>query len=130
MIERVFILKRTEVFKGLPSDVLASFAGHLEELYVAKDETIFEKGDIGKSMYIIMDGLVRIHDGDETLIELGPDQVFGEMTVLTAEVRTASATALEETRLLRLDQDMLYEVMAGRPAVSKGIIKVLVERLQ
>ena len=73
---------------------------------------------------------MRIHAGDETLTELGPDQVFGEMTVLTAEVRTASATALEETRLLRLDQDVLYEVMAGRPAVSKGIIKVLVERLR
>ncbi len=130
MIERVFILKRTEVFKGLPSDVLAGFAAYLEEVYVAPDETIFEKGDIGKSMYIVMDGLVRIHDGSETLIELGPDQVFGEMTVLTAELRTASATALEETRLLRLDQDVLYEVMAGRPAISRGIIKVLVERLQ
>ncbi len=45
MIERVFILKRTELFKGLPSDILASFVSHLDEIYVAAGETIFEKGD-------------------------------------------------------------------------------------
>ncbi len=130
MIERVFILKRTEMFKGLPSDILASFVSHLDEIDVGAGETIFEKGDIGKAMYVVVDGKIRIHDGDRELEVLGCDEVFGEMTVLTAELRNASATAVEESRLLRLDQDVLYEVMAGRPAVSRGIIKVLVERLQ
>lgn len=130
MIERVFILKRTELFKGLPSDILASFASHLDEIYVDAGETIFEKGDIGKAMYVVVDGKIRIHDGDREIEVLGCDEVFGEMTVLTAELRSASATAVEESRLLRLDQDVLYEVMAGRPAISRAIIKVLVDRLQ
>ncbi len=130
MIERVFVLKRTDLFKELSSEVLASFANHLEEIYVGEGETIFEKGDIGKAMYVVVDGQVRIHDGDREIEVLGCDQVFGEVTVLTADVRSASATAVEESRLLRLDQDVLYELMAGRPAISRGIIKVLVERLQ
>ncbi len=130
MIERVFILKRTELFKGLPSDILASFVSHLDEIYVGAGETIFEKGDIGKAMYVVVDGKIRIHDGDREIEVVGCDEVFGEMTVLTAEVRSASATALEESRLLRLDQDVLYEVMAGRPAISREIIRVLVNRLQ
>lgn len=130
MIERVFILKRTELFKGLPSDILASFASHLDEIYVDAGETIFEKGDIGKAMYVVVDGKIRIHDGDREIEVLECDEVFGEMTVLTAELRSASATAVEESRLLRLDQDVLYEVMAGRPAISRAIIKVLVDRLQ
>ena len=145
MIERVFILKRTDLFKGLPSDVLASFANHLDEIYVGEGETsfanhldeiyvgegetIFEKGDIGKAMYVVVDGQIRIHDGDLEIELLGCDSVFGEVTVLTAEARSTSATAVEESRLLRLDQDVLYEVMAGRPAISRGIIKVLVDRL-
>ena len=130
MIERVFILKRTDLFKGLPSDVLASFANHLDEICVAEGETIFRKGDIGKAMYVVVDGRIRIHDGDRKIEMLGCDRVFGEVTVLTADVRTESATAVEESRLLRLDQDVLYEVMAGRPAISRWIIKVLVDRLQ
>jgi hypothetical protein len=36
MIERVFILRRTDLFKELPSEVLASFANHLEEIYVGE----------------------------------------------------------------------------------------------
>ena len=130
MIERVFILKRTEMFKGLPSDILASFVSHLDEIYVDAGEKIFEKGDIGKAMYVVWEGKVRIHDGDREIEVVGCDEVFGEMTVLTAEVRRASATAVEESRLLRLDQDVLYEVMAGRPAISREIIRVLVDRLQ
>jgi CRP-like cAMP-binding protein len=130
MIERVFILKRTDLFKELPSDVLASFANHLDEIYVGEGENVFEKGDIGKAMYVVVDGQIRIHDGDREIEVLGCDAVFGEVTVLTSEVRTASATAVEGSRLLRLDQDVLYEVMAGRPAISRGIIKVLVDRLQ
>ena len=130
MIERVFILKRTELFKGVPSDILASFAGHLGEIFVSEGETIFEKGDIGKAMYVVVDGKIRIHDGGREIELLGQDELFGEMTVLTSEVRDASATAVEESRLLRLDQDVLYEVMAGRPAISREIIKALVDRLQ
>ena len=130
MIERVFILKRTEIFRDLPAEVLASLAMYLEEVELDADESIFHKGDIGKSMFIIVDGTVRIHDGDTTRVVLGPDEVFGERSVLTAAVHTVTATACEECRLLRLDQDLLYEVMAGNAAVARGIIKVLLERFQ
>ena len=78
MIERVFILKRTELFKGLPSDILASFVSHLDEIYVAAGETIFEKGDIGKAMYVVVDGKIRVHDGDREIEVVGCDEVFGE----------------------------------------------------
>ena len=42
MIERVFILKRTDLFKELPSEVLASFANHLDEIYVGERETVIK----------------------------------------------------------------------------------------
>ncbi len=57
------------------------------------------------------------------------DAVLGEVTALTSEVRNATATAMEECRLLRLDQDVLYELMAGRPSISRGLIKVLLARI-
>ena len=129
-IERVFVLKRTELFGDLPSRLLAGFAPHLEEIFVGEGETIFRKGEIGKALFVVIDGAIRIHEGEEVSRILGPDEAFGEITVLTSEVRRATATAIEESRLLRLDQDVLYEVMAGRPAVSKGIIKALVARLK
>ena len=60
-IERVFVLKRTALFGDLPSRLLASFAGHLEEIFVREGETIFQRGDIGKAMFVVIDGAIQLH---------------------------------------------------------------------
>ncbi len=130
MIERVFILKRTDVFGSLPDDILRSLAFYLQHLHLPEGANVYRKGDIGKSLFIIAGGSIRIHDDEITLATLTQPDVFGTTSVLTSETRITSATVVEEAELLRLDQDVLYELMAGNAALSKGIIKVLVERYQ
>ena len=130
MLERLFILKRTEIFRDLPEEILTSLAGYLEELDVSAGEAIFRQGEVSKHIYIVVDGHVRVHDGDKTLGIIDPDEVFGERSALTGQLHRASATAADDCRLLRLDQDLLYEVMAGNTAVAQGIIRVLLERFQ
>jgi len=129
MIERVFILKRTDVFRDLPTSVLESLASHLEEVDLEAGEVLFEKGDLGYAMYIVVDGSVRVHDGEQTLATLEEGSVLGEVSVLTAEERTASVTAVTDVQLLRLEQEILYEVMGLSPDVSRGLIQVLLQRL-
>ena len=129
MIERVFILKRTEVFRDLATSVLESLAAHLDDLDLAPGDVLFEKGALGSSMYIVVDGRIRVHDESRTLAVLEEGAVLGEISVLSAEERSASVTAETEARLLRLDQEVLYEVMALSPEVSKGFIQVLLDRL-
>ena len=62
--------------------------------------------------------------------ELGERDVFGEMAVLDAAPRVASVTAIEETRLFRLEQEPLYDLMAERVEVARGIIAVLLGHLR
>ncbi len=102
----------------------------LEELDVAENETIFKKGDTGDSLYIILDGKVRVHDGERLLNFLGEREVFGEMALLDPEPRMASVTAVEATRLFRLEQAPFYELMVERPEVATGIIRVLTGHLR
>jgi CRP-like cAMP-binding protein len=62
---------------------------------------LFEKDELGTAMYIIVDGRVQVHDGELVLTHLGTGQVFGEMAALdVGEVRSASITAVEKTRLI------------------------------
>jgi len=75
-------------------------------------------------------GGVRVHDDELTLNELGERDVFGEMAVLDAAPRAASVTALDDTRLFRLDQGALYELMGDRIEVVRGIIRILSARLR
>jgi len=129
-IEKVIILKTVSVFSQTPDDVLAEVAALLEEVEAAEGETIFGKGDLGDSLYVIVDGKVRVHDGERLLNDLGERDVFGEMALLDPEPRLASVTAVEPARLFRLAQAPFYELMADQPEVAAGIIRVLTGHLR
>lgn len=125
LIERVLILKTVSLFVGIPDSTLAALAALLEEQDLAAGEALFRKGDPGECMYIIVAGRLRVHDDGRLLNELGERAIVGEMALLDGAPRVASVTALEETRLLRLDQEALYELMADYIEVARGIIHVL-----
>jgi CRP-like cAMP-binding protein len=118
------------MFSETPEEILVELAGILEETEVEAGETIFHKADIGAAMYIIIEGRVRVHDDERTIITLGEKEFFGELAVLDPEPRSASVTALEHTRLFRLDQESLYELMADHIEIVRGINRVLCQRLR
>ena len=129
-IEKVLILKTVDTFARISDEVLAEVAQSLEELTILKGEVVFEKGDFGDSMFIIAQGRVRVHNGDQHLNYLDDRDVFGEMAILDPAPRVASITAVADTQLLRLDQDTLYELMEDRVEVAQGIIRVLSNHLR
>ena len=129
-VEKVLILKTVSIFSQTPDNVLADVTDLLEEVNADENEMIFKQGDSGDSMYIIIDGKVRVHTDERLLNYLGDSEVFGEMALLDPEPRLASITAVEPTRLFRLDQSPFYQLMAERPEVATGIIRVLTKRLR
>ena len=79
---------------------------------------------------MIVNGKIRMHDGDSDLKVLSDREAFGELSVLSSEPRPASATAVEDTTLYRLDQDILYELMAEKKEVAQSLIQILTERFR
>jgi HEAT repeat protein len=130
IIEKVIILKSVSIFAETPPAVLAEVANLLEEVTLRPQQRLLTKGEPGRSLYLIVNGRVRVHDGEQTVNVLGPRTIVGEMAVLDLEPRLASVTALEDTLLLRLDQDALYDLMSDRVEVTRGIIRVLSGRLR
>ena len=130
LIEKVIILKTVSIFAAIQDSTLAEVATLLEEQVLSAGERLFEKGDPGHCMYIIASGRLHVHDGDQLLNDLGERDIVGEMAVVESAPRSASVTAIEETRLLRLDQEPLYELMADHIEVARGIIQVLSSRLR
>lgn len=130
LYERTMRLRCVTIFEQLPDHALASVASRLEEVNVDAGEPVFCKGDLGDSMYVVVRGRVRVHDGDVELAHVGKDQVFGEFTVLHSGRRTASITATEPTRLLRFTQADLYELIADQVSVARSLIQIIVQRLR
>jgi CRP-like cAMP-binding protein len=65
---------------------------------------------------------MRIHRDEHTLAYLGEHEVFGEMALLVAALRVASATVIDDSLLLRRDQSPFYELLEGNSAVIRGIM--------
>ncbi|MBI5219962.1 MAG: cyclic nucleotide-binding domain-containing protein [Bacteroidia bacterium] len=126
--KRVSVLKVVSIFSQTSEDHLKEIAKLFSSVKFQADEKIFEKGDPGDSMYIISSGSVKIHDGTHVFITLFAEQSFGEFALIDAKVRTASATAVEEAELLRLDQRTFFSIYERNIEFSRGVLKSIVKR--
>lgn len=130
LVEKVLILKSLTIFRDTPENILADLAPLMQEEEYEKKTLLFNEGEIGDCMFIIRTGEVSIHKGDTTLAVLREKEVFGELSLLDAETRSASATCKTDCVLFRIDQEPFYELIDSRPEVARGFIKMLCQRLR
>ena len=130
LVERVAALHRVQMFADVPGRVLAAVAEAAVEQRVSPGEVLMEEGAVEAHLYAIVEGRVRVHRGDRTLVELGPGATVGELAALVPAPRTASVTALEPTLVLRVDQVVLDELLVEWPELAHGVIAELVSRLR
>ena len=130
LIEKVLVLKSLNLFKDTPENILADLAPLMKEMQYEQGTEIFKEGETGDCMYIIQQGNIKIHKGNTTLAILKEKEVFGELSLLDADSRAASATAETDCILYKIDQEPFYELMDERPEVAKGFIKILCQRLR
>jgi F420-non-reducing hydrogenase small subunit len=97
-------------------------------------ETIFDQGDPGNSMFIIIQGEVEISQGADpdkyVLASLGPGDFFGETAVITEQQRTARASASKQTLLLPINRDDFLERIQREPELALYILQGLIIRLR
>lgn len=129
-IEKVMILKSVDIFSETPEEDLIEVANIVEEVEVKASQDIIRKGELGTSMYIIVEGKMRVHDNGREIAVLNRREVFGELAALDPEPRMATITAIEDTELFRLDEGPLYDLMAEQIEVVRGIIRVLCQRMR
>lgn len=130
IIEKVFLLKNLELFNLIPEKDLIPIAEILEEKFCDAGTDIFNQGDPGDAMYIILEGSVRIHIEGVELAILSSGSYFGELSILDSDTRSATATALEPSTLLCLRQESFYEMMEKHFSISTSVIRTLCRRLR
>ena len=127
-IDRLLFVRKVPIFQELRYDFLMRLASIMEDLSFPAKHTIFTQGEVGRSLYILVSGTVRVHIGDRDLAVLKAGTCFGEMAVFDAEPRSASVTALEPCDCLMLTQQQLYEAIEETPGIAVNIIRLLSRR--
>ncbi len=129
-LEKVLVLKNIPAFEHVSESALSDFIYACEEVAYAAGKEIVARGSVNDSLFIILHGMVQIKEGETVVSELETRQMFGELTALNPSVVEVSVYAKEETIALKMNSERLYEIMSLHPSITKGIIKVLVSRLQ
>jgi CRP/FNR family transcriptional regulator, cyclic AMP receptor protein len=95
---------------------------------------IFREGDAADVMYMIHKGRVQISKGfgsfDEKIRILGEGEFVGEMAVINRKPRSASAVALDDCVLIKMDRDSFNETIKKNHEFSVSVIELLSERLR
>jgi CRP/FNR family transcriptional regulator, cyclic AMP receptor protein len=100
-----------------------------------KSEVIFEQNTLGRDMFVIHSGQVKIamnENGKEIVLALlGRGEFFGEMALVDDAPRVATAIAEQEnTQLIVIDKTKFLYLVNQQPPFALTIMQVLVERIR
>jgi CRP-like cAMP-binding protein len=129
------VVRRAALFTALDDASATTLRASMTAVKVAKGKTIFKEGDIGDRLFVVVEGKLKLgtssDDGRENLLSiLGPGDMFGELSLFDPGPRTATATAVVDSRLLSLANDQVISWVTAHPQVSLQLLGRLAQRLR
>ena len=129
------ILSRAGIFQGVESTAVNALIEQLESVTFPRGTTIFDEGEPGDRLFIIIDGKVKLArhapDGRENLLTImGPSDMFGELSIFDPGPRTSAAVCVTEVTAAVMDSQMLHDWISDHPEISEQLLRVLARRLR
>lgn len=129
------LIAATALLAPLPPEDRETLSGSFVRRSYPRAETIFRTGDPGTHLYLIESGRVKITtssaEGREALVAIiGRGEIFGELSLFDAGVRTADARTMEPTVLHALSHDLFRRYVQHHPKVAWEMFRILAGRLR
>ena len=129
------VVRKAPIFSGLDESAASSLRASMSLVKLRKGQSLFKEGDDGDHLFIVSNGKVKLGtkspDGRENLLMiLGPGDMFGDLSLFDSGPRTATATAVTDTKLLSLGQDKVIPWVKEHPEVSLHLLARLASRLR
>ena len=129
-IEKMLALRNVPLFAAVRDGELTAVAASARPVALAAGQTLFNEGDAGDALYVLLQGALAVSVHGQRINTLGAHEVVGEMAVLDPQPRSAAVTALEACQLLRIGAAELEALMAADTALARSIIQALCRRLR
>jgi len=130
----VQVLQETPLFRNIDLKRLRVIAMMGESRTYRAGERLFEKGDEGDAAFIVLDGevevLVPTDGGEQSVAILGTGEIFGELAVICDQTRSSAIAARSEIETLRLDRDVVLNLMREFPDILLEMVRILGGRLE
>jgi len=128
-------IARIPLFSAVERDFLESIARNAKRLPCQARDRIVEEGDQAGALFLIAAGYFKAvtisEGGKETLLSImGPGEVFGELSILDGQTRSATVTALQVGALVIIEQRQLLDLLHSSPVLAIQLLKGLCLRVR
>ena len=125
VLEKVNVLQRVPLFQDVRTESLARVAALAQEVNFDARHDLFRENAAADSMFVVIEGLVGLARDGKPGDTAGPGQVVGAHGLLSGGTQTDSASALQPTQTLQIDQQDFFDVMAEDFNITRGILRAL-----
>src|SRR6202158_3579855 len=128
-------LAEIPLFSHMDDEERSELRSLMSERLFQAGQVVMRAGEEGSSFQIIERGEIEIWltdtDGKKVMLDvLGPGKFFGELSMLSGDTRSASATSEEEVVTLELDRDEFFDFLRRRPEAAIDVLTELGQRLK
>jgi CRP-like cAMP-binding protein len=81
-------------------------------------------------MFVVAEGKIKIHNEGEEITTVGEREAFGMWSLFDDEPRVATATAAEDSRLLRVDREEFHELLSDHTEITQAMLKYVAGRIR
>lgn len=132
-VSPALLLGSIDLFRPFTAGERDGLAAAMTEVVLAPGEAVMRRGEAGDSLYLLAEGVLEVRipdaDGAEVPVDrLHPGAVFGEMSLLTGQPRSATILALTDAVAFRLTRADIDPVLRARPALLDGLTAIMAER--
>jgi CRP-like cAMP-binding protein len=124
----VALLERVPTLRLLGRESLRMLAIGSEQREVARGAVLFQQGEDADSGFVVQRGGFRIDDGAGAEMTAGPGALLGELALVVAMRRPSSATALEQSIVIRISRSLFQRVLESDPAAARRLRDEFVTR--
>jgi CRP-like cAMP-binding protein len=135
LFEKTEFLKMVPVFSSLDDHALSEIAEITHEKFYEKGNFILHEGEEGNNFYLIVTGRVKIFletkSGKGIILKvLTPGDFFGEMALLDGKPRSATVSALDDTKVLSISRSDFTTLLSRVPDIAIQLLVTLCTRLR
>ena len=117
----VVLLERVPTLRLLGRDSLRMLAIGSEQRSIYSGEYLFRLGEEADSGFVVARGAFRVDDGAGAETTAGPGTLIGELALVVAMQRPATATAMENSTVIRIARSLFQRVLESDPAAARRL---------
>jgi len=129
-LDRAIRLQRVDLFSDLETEMLALIASIAQEVKLSTGDMLVEEGGALDALYVVLEGRIEMRRGGAGIFTVGEGETIGNWALFERQPSVVTAAAREPSRLLSIDREEFFDLLADHSEMSRELFQALFKRMR